>query len=477
MATLIDLFAGCGGLSLGMELVGFEPVLACELSRSAQATYRKNRELWRKREEWMEATSRGHLTEPVVVDDIRDLAQRSPGELRRLAGLRAHEHPTLVSGGPPCQGFSGIGHRRTHSDVEKHEIVSNHLYEQMVAVISALEPDAFLFENVRGILSAKWDRSGELKREGCSKVWDSVRKHFLDQLGGRYVIAFQLVRSFDYGVPQNRPRVLMVGLRREKWKATSLPWNPDEVNDRTRAGVPSAIEVGLLPKPMRRKGFPPDLRELLADLNHRGWYDARTAAGRRGNDTYATRARNDWQRAFRAMFPKERAPFSRSAHVSEQEYSNHSKAVQDRFKRIRLHYRNASVHVPRTKKFAQRYLPPTWESKDPHITIASLPDDFVHFDADRAPTVREWARLQGFPDWYEFDGPRTTGGHRRAGDVKSGDSVRETPKYTQIGNAVPVQLAAAVGRHIMHLLQLKVDPTLPLPKTRYARLLAEGFGL
>jgi DNA (cytosine-5)-methyltransferase 1 len=106
----------------------------------------------------------------------------------------------------------------------------------------------------------------------------------------------------------------------------------------------------------------------------------------------------------------------------------------------------------RTKKFAQRVLPLRWPSSGPNITTTSLPDDFVHFSQPRTLTVREWARLQTFPDWYEFRGPRTTGGRRRAGDPNQGIWERDVPRYTQIGNAVPVMLAKAVGDHIMKIL-------------------------
>lgn len=67
-------------------------------------------------------------------------------------------------------------------------------------------------------------------------------------------------------------------------------------------------------------------------------------------------------------------------------------------------------------------------------------------------TVREWARLQTFPDWYQFKGKRTTGGLRRAGNPREGVFDREVPKYTQIGNAVPVWLAQAVGEHFREIL-------------------------
>lgn len=108
----------------------------------------------------------------------------------------------------------------------------------------------------------------------------------------------------------------------------------------------------------------------------------------------------------------------------------------------------------KTKKFAQRVLPARWGPTGPQITLASLPDDYVHYRRPRVLSVREWARLQTFPDWYEFKGRRTTGGRRRAGDPSVGDWSRDVPKYTQIGNAVPVALAQAVGRHIAALLEI-----------------------
>ena len=89
----------------------------------------------------------------------------------------------------------------------------------------------------------------------------------------------------------------------------------------------------------------------------------------------------------------------------------------------------------------------------PTITATSLPDDYVHYEQPRILTVREWARLQLFPDWYEFKGSRTTGGVRRAGNPRDGNHDREVPKYTQIGNAVPVGLAQAIGAHFVSILR------------------------
>ena len=105
----------------------------------------------------------------------------------------------------------------------------------------------------------------------------------------------------------------------------------------------------------------------------------------------------------------------------------------------------------KTKKFAQRVLPKKW-ANGPNMTTTSLPDDIVHYFQPRILTVREWARFQTFPDWYQFAGKRTTGGIRRAGNPHLGIWDREVPKYTQIGNAVAVLLAKQIGENIKKII-------------------------
>ena len=142
----------------------------------------------------------------------------------------------------------------------------------------------------------------------------------------------------------------------------------------------------------------------------------------------------------------------KGAPVTEHEYSNHAPRIVDKFQAMI----DSGGEVPKqyqTKKFAQRVLPLRWGEAGPTITATSLPDDYVHFSQPRILTVREWARLQMFPDWYEFAGKRSTGGVRRAGNPREGIFEREVPKYTQIGNAVPVGLAEAVGRHLASILR------------------------
>ena len=107
----------------------------------------------------------------------------------------------------------------------------------------------------------------------------------------------------------------------------------------------------------------------------------------------------------------------------------------------------------KTKKFSQKLLPINWGEGSPTITCCSNSDDYIHYSMPRALSVREWARLQTFPDHHLFSGPRTTGGVRRAGNPDKGIWDREVPKYTQIGNAVPPLLGKAIGDHLIEILQ------------------------
>ncbi len=144
--------------------------------------------------------------------------------------------------------------------------------------------------------------------------------------------------------------------------------------------------------------------------------------------------------------------------LTEQEYSKHRPEIRKKFEYMIAN--NGEIPAAmRTKKFAQRVLPKTWPDNGPNITACSLPEDYVHYCQPRGPTVREWARIQTFPDWYIFTGPRTTGGRRRAGDPSLGIWTRDVPRYTQIGNAVPVLLAQKVGEHLVKLLNREVIPS------------------
>ena len=416
---MVDLFAGCGGLSLGLEAAGFVPVFVNELHRDAMATYAENR---------------SHLA-PLLKQpqfhchDVKQMVL-TRGYLGRLCNnlMKAHGFDPregsldLVVGGPPCQGFSGIGHRRSYS-VDKEQLPSNYLFEDMLFVVGKLRPKAFLFENVKGLLSARWNKQGEK-----GEIWEAIRGTFARELEEHYHIGWHLVHAKEYGVPQNRPRVLMVGLRRD----VARSFVPDLAK---RAG-------GLLPEPTTSSA--PNLVDVLGDL-----IDPKYVNGG-AIDAYPGDAGSEIQNYFRTD-PETGDILRKGALLTHHEYSKHSDAVTEKF-RYMLEHDGRIPSKYQTKKFAQRVLPERWGPKGPTITATSLPDDYVHFRQPRTLTVREWARLQTFPDWYQFKGKRTTGGMRRAGNPRNGIFEREVPQYTQIGNAVPVLLAEEVGKHLRKLI-------------------------
>jgi len=408
--TCIDLFAGCGGLSLGLESAGFRPLLFSEISPHAAETYIANRT----------------GSNIVPVGDIHHLTDLDLRLLKTYWNYQGISDVDLVCGGPPCQGFSGIGHRRTFN-LDKKDILSNHLFKEMVRVIRVVRPKIFLFENVRGLLNSRWQPSG--KR---GEIFQAVLADFKSL--GEYQVRWDLLHAKDYGVPQNRPRVIMVGIREDVLRTMPQLKLSIEIPDA------SGVESGFIPRPV---GVPPSIPELLSDLE-----DPAYPAGS-SSPVYLSEPQSFIQTRLRTR--RDGRILTTGDPVTEQEYSDHSKDIRAKFS----HMISCDGEIPasfRTKKFAQRVLPKVWGPDGPNITATSLPDDYVHYSQPRSPTVREWARLQTFPDWYVFKGPRTTGGRRRAGDPDLGLWQRDVPKYTQIGNAVPVMLAEAIGRHLAGLL-------------------------
>lgn len=414
--TCVDLFAGCGGLSLGLEFAGFHPVFVNELNRDAMDSYLMNRE----------EVARHLRDDDFHCYDVKDIvnkkrADKLDADLAKTHGLKiANGDLDLLVGGPPCQGFSGIGYRRSYS-VDKEQLPSNFLYQDMAWLVKRLEPKIFLFENVRGLLNARWTADGNK-----GEIWEDVQQAFHSLK--KYRIEPALVFAKNYGVAQNRPRILLVGVRND----LSLRAWEREASPIAKGYLPAHTHMG------------PNLVELLGDL-----VDPAYVNGMSATTKYLSAPKKGLQTTLRTR--RNGKVLGKGADLTEHDYSKHSPRVLAKF----IHMQDnegeiATAH--RTKKFAQRLLPKKWGDEGPTITATSLPDDYVHFSQPRILTVREWARLQGFPDWYRFAGSRTTGGVRRAGNPREGNFDRELPKYTQIGNAVPVPLALEVGKHFMKLL-------------------------
>lgn len=449
--NFVDLFAGCGGLSLGLEQVGFAPIAFSEISEDAADTYLYNRpKNWGLADNWFR--------------DTKELAKNAD-RILKSAGLKVGE-VDLVCGGPPCQGYSSYGRRRSYK-VNRQDIPSNYLYRDMADTIAAMQPKVFLFENVKGLLVARWldhvNGAGKPR-----EVFDDVLQAFVDL--GNYTIAWKVLRCADFGVPQNRPRVIILGFRKDV--AETLY---QEGFLRSRSPDHDALSLAQTRNPgdfpdeeVHGENFfpegnitPPSPREALGDLVDYNWrsllrkFDDNKDRGK----LCTARRPRDSSSAFQIEMatppPRKidpdplRTKMLRGCAgdpISNHDYSAHREATIERFKAILEHGRPTEEFV--NKKFSQRSLPREWPAGGPHVTITSMPDDLIHYSQPRSLTVRECARLQTFPDWYVFRGKRTTGGTRRAGNPKENNFEREVPQFTQVGNAVPPRLAFALGKHL-----------------------------
>ena len=285
----------------------------------------------------------------------------------------------------------------------------------MVKVINHFNPKAYIFENVRGLLSARWTKNGKK-----GEIFQDVLKQF--KTLKNYNFLYSLVQSKDYGVPQNRPRILVIGIRKD-------------INSKI-------TKDNVFPKQDRTY---PHLAKLLGDLVDNNYNKNFLSV------KYLSEPKTKIQKFLR-LKKNGSSILKKGDELTDQEYSKHSEQVIRKFK----YMIDNDGKIPskfKTKKFSQRLLPKKWNGQGPNITATSLPDDYVHFSQPRCLTVREWARLQMFPDWYIFKGKRHTGGLRRAGNPQKGIFDREVPKYTQIGNAVPVELAKRLGLSLKKIIK------------------------
>ncbi|MFL2940213.1 MAG: DNA cytosine methyltransferase [Candidatus Poseidoniales archaeon] len=430
----IDLFAGCGGLSLGLESAGFRPVMFSELDKDTRESFKSNV---------------SHSSDLIEIGNVKELTDNNSKLLRHhLKNLKSKKinEIDLVCGGPPCQAYSGIGHRRSYNTDKKNQPIAK-LYEDMANIITVVNPKLFLFENVRGLLNSRWTKEGDK-----GEIFEDVVKTFSSIKG--YKIGWNLLHAKNYGVPQNRPRIFLVGVRKDLDFFTNYRLERTGQQSLTSRKYPSektpeslgrALEWGLLPKKKQLSHL--DIVDVWGDLLDKYYVNGEKT------DKYNHSISNDFQRAMRTKIDGKL--MKKGSKLTEHEYSKHSPHIIEKFSYIITNQIFSKEDLPpkfKTNKFAQRLLPERWNKEGPSITATSLPDDFIHYSQPRTPTVREWARLQTFPDWTKFHGKRTTGGIRRAGDPTSGIFDREVPKYTQIGNAVPVNLAKEIGYHLIKFL-------------------------
>jgi len=367
--TVVSLFSGGGGLDLGLELAGFETRVAVEWEGYACRTLRENAALGAR----LPSGARYLEACEALERSVRDV---SGTELLRAAGLEPGD-AALLAGGPPCVTFSVAGKR------EGLQAETGRLFEDYVRLLHEVRPAGLIFENVKGLINAV-DENGE--RGGAfRRIYAALGK-------AGYALTWRLVNAADYGVPQHRERVIILGRLGEVAPAFPEPTHFDPLRPQPLGtnepwrDVRSALE-----------GLPPAARpgEAAEVPNH--------VARRHGEKVIA---------GFAATPPGKR---------------------NTAYKRDRLRWDRPAKVIRAQGK------PKLDGSGQRHSSHQS-----IHPEEHRQLTVRECARIQTFPDWYVF--PTTfANGYRIVGDAVPVELARV------IGEAMRRELGLAAGDSLRHV--------------------------
>lgn len=407
--TFADVFAGCGGISLGLISAGWQGRFAIEKNANAFETLKTNLVDGQQGDfnwpEWL----------PQKALSTSSLLKNHSQNLEELKGKIS-----LLAGGPPCQGFSMAG-RRTHSDPR------NSLTEDYIKLVEKLQPRMLLIENVRGFtLPFKKHGNGDSKDTPYStKVIER-----LEVIG--YKVFSRLVDLSAYGVPQVRKRFIIIAIH-----------NGDSALKKLDGKTPFDILTANREQFLSSKGLPTnkpvsvkqaigDLevtgKELIesTDFNLKGY--KQIVYKTHGNKSNFVKLMSKGSRAQpdSLRLPKHKADTIRQFQNIIDTCTQGKTLSKDDRKRLGI------------KKHALTPL----HADSPSATITTLPDDMVHYSEPRILTVRENARIQTFPDWFQFTGKYTTGGK---------DRKNECPRYTQVGNAVPPLFSEAIGQVLKDL--------------------------
>lgn len=407
----IDLFSGCGGLSLGLMQAGWRGLFAVEKNASAFSTLAKNLLSFE--------SPFGAFDWPAWLPqqpcDIQDLLRDYSRQLIQLRG-----QVELVVGGPPCQGFSFAG-MRLESDRR------NGLYKSYIEFVEKVQPRFVLIENVRGITVEHRKRNGEARFDGRGQTRNSYADRIVEALQalGFVASAPRLISASDYGVPQRRPRVFFFAHRPEDSAAATFF---------SRLEASRVAFLGSKRLPTTRPVF---VEEALSDLlRSHGTSECQDEWSPKG---FLNGAYGSPESRFQELM---RVGVGRKANPQSHRFSNHRSHIVARFRQIHAQCKKG-VQLTQADRdlfdLSKHVLVPLRGDQVAH-TLTTLPDDYIHYSEPRILTVREYARLQTFPDRFQFNGPFTTGGERRR---------RECPRYTQIGNAVPPLLGEALGRALL----------------------------
>lgn len=393
--NFIDVFAGCGGLSLGLLKAGWRGLLAVERDRYAFDTLTHN---------LLHATNRECLKFawpdwlPVVPSTLETVLENYPEKMSTL-----QNRVRLLVGGPPCQGFSMLG-KRCASDPR------NQAFRSYIRLVTLIKPRLVLIENVRGINSSFTVESRPLR-------YSELIVSALEENG--YRVWPEVVRAADYGVPQLRPRFIIIGLR-TRLEKKQLP-DPFRILEKMRADF---LKSKHLPKTV-------SVEDALSDLLTKNRKLVSCSDSPRFEQGNYSEPATAFQRLMHSQM--------NGAPADSHRLANHRPDTVEKFTWFLEHCRKGRKldQQERGPYQNRKHTVYILDEQKPAPTVTTLPDDMLHYSEPRILTVREMARLQSFPDWFEFKGKYTTGGDQRT---------KECPRYTQVGNAVPPLLSEALGQ-------------------------------
>lgn len=390
--TFIDLFAGCGGLSEGFYKCGYKALLHLEIDSVACETLKTRMQYY--------GYDNKEIDDAVLCADIT--GENIIAEIDN----RVKETVDIIIGGPPCQAFSSVG--RAQSPDSMNNDPRNYLFENYLKILNHVKPKMFIFENVKGILTAK--------PKGV-KIFERIIREMSETYNVVDDAGVILLNAADYGVPQIRERVILIGVRKDidYINVNQIYSDIRKTNSNDDENLPDYFTV---------KDAIADLPKLLPGESA----NKVSAESKNNKNAYLEKISNDSSLVYNHEARKHNAQDIERYRILSSHKNWQLKDLQN--------VRPDLVHHD-PKHFGNRYTVQEWD-KPGKTVVAHLYKDgnlFIHPDPEQARTftVREAARIQSFPDDFVFEGSRTQ-------------------QYKQVGNAVPPLMAEAFAKTLKNYL-------------------------